>query len=125
MSKQTKRKEIAGAAVLPFRLVQLSSGKVIPTTAIDDDTYAANQELSAAADGDQVTCEYDGIVKLTAGAAIAKGARVMAQAAGAGKIATAAGASAKIVGEALEAASGDGHRIHVRLYANRRTVVGS
>ena len=125
MSDQTKRAEIAGAALETYVLVKLSSGKVVPTTAITDDAYGVNQEISAAADGDQVTCKYDGITKLRVGAAVAKGAKLMPKAAGGGRAVTAAGATAKLIGEALEAATTDGQVIYVRLYANRGTVLGA
>lgn len=124
--KLTRRAEKIGAACLPYRAVKLDgSGNIIPTTAETDDVYAVTCETSSDIVGDSIPCEYSDIVKLTVGAAVVKGARLMPQAAGAGKVITAVGASSKVLGEAMEPASGDGQRIHVRLYSNRRTVVGS
>ena len=108
---------IAGATVTQYRLVKLDStaGQVIHTTAITDVGLGA--ALQTASTGGTVPVQQFGKVKLTASDAISLGAQVMPTAAGAGKIVTAAGATAKSCGIALEAAGADGDIIEVLLVA--------
>lgn len=109
---------IAGAAVSQYRLVKLDStaGQCIHTTAITDVALGATLQ-SASAAGVPVPVQQFGKVKLTAVTTIALGAQVMPDSGGAGKIATAAGATAKSCGIALEAAGADGDIIEVLLVA--------
>jgi hypothetical protein len=101
------RTETAGGTIPKFSLVKLSSGEAVVCAAATDKPYACTQDHSAV-DGDLVTVEFDtDRVKLTASAAIAKGAEIMPAAGG--KIATySAGAGVYKVGIALEAAAADG-----------------
>ena len=106
----------AGAAIVANRLVKLDTteGQVIHTAAITDDAVGASLKTYASGDAG-VEVQIGGIVKLTAAAAISLGAQVMPDSGGAGKIATAAGATAVSCGVALQAASADGDVISVLL----------
>lgn len=111
MGIPTSKDFILGGSVEPFRVLQLSAGKAIHTTAPTQAPVCFSQG-QAGGEGDHLDCAMRGVIKLTAGEAIAKGALVMADADG--KIITwATGAGRFIVGRALEAASGDNHRIEV------------
>jgi hypothetical protein len=109
----------AGAAIGQYRAVKqgTTAHQVIATTAITDVVMGVAQ-ISAAAAEDQVPVQIGGVAKMVAGAAIALGAQVMPQASGAGKVITAAGATAVSCGVALEAAAADGDIIPVRLIPN-------
>lgn len=107
---------LAGAAVLQHRLVMLdtTAGRVVATSAITDLAIGGSTQAAAAAN-DPCPVQSLGVARLTASAAIALNAQVMPTAAGAGKISTAAGATAKSCGVALEAALADGDVIAVLL----------
>ena len=110
----------AGATVQPYRLLKLSTGKVIHAEAKADDVFGASGVDGRAID---LACLVypAGIVKLTASAAIAVGAQIMAVAAG--KAATHdASATAKFVGQALTAAAADGDQFDARLYDDKGRV---
>lgn len=106
----------AGGAILQHRLVapDTTAGRVVATSAITDLAIGASTVAAAAAE-DPVTVQFVGVARLTASAAIALNAQVMPTAAGAGKISTAAGPTAKSCGVALEAALADGDVIAVLL----------
>lgn len=108
---------IAGGTIAQYRLVKLDStaGQVIATAAITD--VAVGGSLTSASSAGTVGVQMFGKVKLTAAAAISLGAQVMPDSGGGGKIATAAGATAKSCGVALEAAGADGDIIEVLLAA--------
>lgn len=111
----------AGAAVLPRRLLKLSSGKVIHAEAKADAVIGCSS-----IDGQPTTdagCMVTpaGIVKLIASDAIVFGAQLMAVAGG--KAATHDGsATAKFVGQALSAAGADGDVFMALLYDNKNQV---
>lgn len=96
----------AGATVAKHRLLKDSSGKLIHATAATEVIIAASGSSGADSDEKFAGCLPGERVKLTASAAIAKHARIMA--ASAGKIATfSTGAGVFCVGIALEAAAAD------------------
>lgn len=108
---------IAGGTVEQYRLVKLdtTAGQAIATTAITD--VAVGASLIKATSGQTLPVQSFGKVKLTASDAISLGAQVMPTASGAGKVVTAAGATARSIGVALEAAGADGDIIEVLLVA--------
>lgn len=107
----------AGAAVTKHRALKLDStvDQVVHSAAIADLTIGVS--LETVASGEWVSVQYRGIAKLEAAAAITLGQEVMVQAAAAdGSIDAAAGATARSIGVALEAASnGDSDVIAVLL----------
>lgn len=105
----------AGAAITANRVVKLDSteGQVIHSTAITD--LPMGVALQTVASGEQVSVQTIGIAKCVAGAAIALGAEVMCTASGDGKVTTAAGATARSIGVAMQDASGDGAIVTVRI----------
>lgn len=107
---------LAGAAIGINRAVKLDStaGRVIATSAIADDCEGVAMNAVTAV-GQTVSVQKTGKAKMVASAAIALNAQVMPTAAGAGKISTAAGATAKSIGKALQAAGADGDVIEVEL----------
>lgn len=107
---------IAGGTIAQYRAVKLDStaGQVVAATAITDNTVGAS--MVSASSGQTLSVQTFGKVKLTASAAITLGDQVMVTASGAGKVSTAAGATAKSIGVALEAASADGDIIEVLLH---------
>lgn len=112
------RPAVAGGAILPFRAVKLDSvqGQVVATSAITDVVVGTNYLGNTLASGDQIAIQGGAsIAKMVAGAAISRGAQVMPQASGAGKVITAAGATAVACGVALTAAAADGDIIEVQL----------
>lgn len=121
LSTPTTSRELSGAAVSAYRLVKLDSGKMIHTTAKTETAYGANGVDSASGADEPLAITPCGIVKLTAADAIVKGAQLMPAAAG--KVITHdASATAKFVGQALEAAAADGDLILVLLYDNKNQV---
>lgn len=104
----------AGGAIEAYRLVAQHSveGQVVATSAITQVPIGGSGAVTAAS-GDQLPVHRGQVIKLTAGEAIALGAQVMPLASGAGKIGTAAGATAKSCGIALQAALADGDVISV------------
>lgn len=106
---------VAGGAILQHRLVALSAANTVTATSAITDLAIGVSTAAAAAAGDQVPVQFGGVARITASAAISAGAQVMPTASGAGKCVTAAGATAKSVGVALEAAAADGDVIAVLL----------
>jgi hypothetical protein len=106
---------VAGGTIANNVLVKLHSteGQVVVTTAITDSPLGASMN-SAVANG-LISVQQFGKVKLTAKAAISLGAQVMPDAGGGGLIATAAGATAKSIGIALQAALAENDIIEVQL----------
>lgn len=109
---------ISGAAILINRACKLDSteGRVVPATAIAD-VFQGVALTACTAAGQTVSLQKRGKAKMVASAAIALGAQVMITASGAGKISTAAGATAHSIGQALQAAGADGDVIEVDLDA--------
>lgn len=105
----------AGAAVTAHRAVKISAADTcIQSAAIADG--AIGVALVTAASGEWFPVQVRGVAKLEAAAAISAGDEVMVQAAaGDGSIDVAAGATAKSIGVALEAATADGDLIAVLL----------
>lgn len=103
----------AGATVTKGRMVKLSSGKVIHTTAIADNAIGVATE--SVSSGDQCPVQLFGKAKVTASAAVTIDDPLMCTASGAGKVSTAAGATAVVVGVALQAAGADGDVIEALL----------
>jgi hypothetical protein len=106
----------AGAAIGINRAVILDSASntVIAASAITDLVIGIALEAAAAA-GDLVPVQVFGKAKVVASAAIAVGAQLMPTGSGSGKVATAAGATAKSMGVALQAAGADGDVIEALL----------
>jgi len=100
----------AGGDIPRFSLVKVSGANVVVCAASTDFPFGCTQSDSGSTAKPNIEVEHGGIVKLTASAAIAKGAKI--QPAAGGKIATYTAASGVyIVGHALEAASTDGQVI--------------
>jgi hypothetical protein len=120
MHQDTLHTLLAGASVSAYRLVKLSSGKVIHTTAKTDNVIGASGIDGGTTDTACLVYPY-GIVKLIADDAIAVGASLMPG--DAGKVLTHdASATAKFIGEAITAAAADGDEFYALLYANKRLV---
>jgi|CXWL01.1.fsa_nt_gi hypothetical protein len=117
---------IAGAAIPQYSAVKLHSveGQVVVTAAITDVTIGFAQD-SAAAAGDPVSVATVAgtIAKGIASAAITLGDSVMPGASG--KVATAAGVTAKDCGTALKAATADGNVIPILLRPMTKCPVNS
>lgn len=120
-TRTTSTNERSGAAVSPFRLVKLDTGKLIHATAKADDIYGATGCDGQDAADLPLTIYTSGILTLTAGAAITKGALIMASTAG--KVITHDdSATAKFIGYALEAAGADGDQFLCVLYDDKRRI---
>ena len=106
---------IAGGTIANNVLVMLHStaGQVVVTTGITSLPIGAS--LNSAVANGTIAVQQFGKAKLTAGAAISLGAQLMPAAAGGGLVETAAGATAKSIGVALEAAGASGDIIEVQL----------
>lgn len=108
---------IAGGAITANRLVMpdTTEGQVIATTGITSQAMAVS--INTLASGDVGEFQTTGVAKLEAASAITLGDEVVPDAGGGGKIATAvsAGATARSVGIALQAAGGAGEIITVKL----------
>jgi len=107
---------ISGGAIGIFRAVVLDSvqGQVVASSAITQSPVGIAMQ-SAAGAGETIPVQTFGDAKCVASDAIAIGAQVMCTATGAGKVVTAAGATARSIGIALEAAGADNDIITVRL----------
>ena len=106
---------VAGGTIANNVLVKLHSveGQVVVTAAITDSPLGAS--LNSAVANGTISVQQFGKVKLTAKAAISLGAQVMPDGGGAGLISTAAGATAKSIGIALQAALAENDVIEVQL----------
>lgn len=106
---------VAGAAIGQYRAVKRSAANTgIVTTAITDVPIGI-ATVAATAAGELVSVQTYGIAKCVASDAISEGAQVMCTASGAGKVVTAAGATAYSIGIARSAAGADGDIIEVQL----------
>jgi hypothetical protein len=104
----------AGGTIAQYRVVEYGSGgTVTAANAIADCAYGVS--LISAVSGDFLQLQQFGVAKVTASDAITAGAEVMITASGAGKVSTAAGATARSIGIALTAATADGDIIEVQL----------
>lgn len=106
----------AGAAIGINRLVMLdtTTNTVIVTTAITDLAIGVALEAASAA-GDNVPVQMFGKAKVVASGSLTLGAQLMPTSSGAGKVITAAGATAKSIGVALQSAGADGDTIECLL----------
>lgn len=106
---------IAGAAITANRLVKqdTTEGQVIATAAITDTPIGVS--IGTYATNDVGEFQTHGVARLEAASAISLGDEVMPDGGGGGKIATASGATAKSIGQALQAAGGPGEIIKVKL----------
>ena len=114
---------VAGEALTRARQVKLnSSGQAIHTTAITD--FALGTVLEDCASGAMALIQSvpGTVVTATAGAALATiGVEVMPQAAGAGKVIAAAGATSISCGIVLSTAAGDGSLFSMLLRPGARS----
>lgn len=106
----------AGAAIAPYRIVKFSAADtVIQSTAAADSHVGVVSEVGPA-NGERTEVHVYGAVLVEAGAAVSLGALVTADSVGRGiAAAPAAGANARHIGIALEAASAAGDVIRVLL----------
>lgn len=106
---------VAEEAITANRALKLGSveGQVLHTTAITEACIGVALQTVAA--GQEVPVQIFGVVKCVASAAVSMGAELMPTAAGAGKVMTAAGATARGMGFALQDAAGDGSIFSVLL----------
>ena len=106
---------IAGGVIPVNTVVMLHSteGQVVVTTGIT--SPALGVAMNSAVAGGHVKVQQFGVAKVTAKAALSLGAQVMTVSTGGGLITTAAGATAKSIGVALQAALADGDVIEVQL----------
>ncbi len=106
----------AGGAINPYRIVRLSAADtVIQAAAATDSMFGVSTDLTIVS-GERVEVMVCGIAWIEAGAAIALGAPVSADAVGRGVTAApAAGVNNRIIGFALDAAVAAGDQIRVLL----------
>lgn len=99
----------AGAAIAAFSVVKLSADDtVIAAAASADLVIGVVQDVSPTA-GERVDVALQGVAYVTAGAAFARGARLMSDASGRAILAAAmVGANANTIGFALESATAAG-----------------
>lgn len=106
---------ISGAAIGQNRVVMLSAANTgIVTTAITDHPIGVALQ-SAAGAGELVPLQAFGIAKCVCSAAITLGDDVMCTASAAGKVSTAAGATAVAIGVAMSTTTADGDIVEVLL----------
>lgn len=107
---------VAGAAINPYRIVRFSAADtVIQAAAATEAMFGVNTDLTIVS-GERVEVMTHGIAWIEAGAAIALGAPVTADAVGRGVTAApAAGVNNRIIGIALDAAAAAGDQIRVSL----------
>jgi hypothetical protein len=100
----------AGGAITANRALKLdANGDVIVTTAITEDVIGVALQTVASGEYVEIMTVNGALVKLTTSAAVAIGAQLMPGASG--KVATAAGATAKSFAQALTASSADGEHV--------------
>jgi hypothetical protein len=109
---------IAGAAINAFTLVKFSAADTVVTAAAATDSIIGVTNEVAPASGERCDIIVEGIAFITAGAAIALGALLTADASGrVVTVAPAAGTNNRIIGIAFEAAAAAGDVIRVLLTA--------
>jgi hypothetical protein len=107
---------VAEAAVLPYRIVKFGAadGQVVQAAAGTDAAFGLADNLGQAAVGGRVDVIQSGIGEGEAGAAITRGALLMADASGRViTAAAAAGSNVRTIGTALASAGGAGEIIPV------------
>ena len=104
----------AGEAITAGHALKLDvEGYVLHTTAITDVVFGV--ALETVASGEMVSVALFGLLRMVPGAAVSIGAQVMPEASGAGKVITAAGATAKSCGIAVTEAGAEDELFVVRL----------
>ena len=105
------KKLIAGANITKGQVVYVSGDMTVsPTTAASKAVIGV--AMFDAKSGDPIAVECEGLMKLTASAAITAGSQV--ESAAGGKVATVGGTVTKVIGIALSAASRDGDDVIVK-----------
>lgn len=106
----------AGGAITAYRIVKFSAAETVVLAAASTDALIGVTNEVAAASGERQDVVLEGIAFVEAGAAVALGALVTADASGRGiTAAPAAGSNARLIGTALDAASAAGDVIRVLL----------
>lgn len=116
----------AGEAIVAGRALKLDSteGQVLHTTAITDVVIGVAQETVAS--GEMVAISPPGtICRMLPGAAISLGAQVMPEGSGAGKVITAAGATAVSCGVALTEAGAEDEFLTVLFLSGAKSPANS
>lgn len=105
------KKLVAGANITKGQVVYVSGDMTVsPTTAASKAVIGV--AMFDAKAGEPVAVECEGLMKLTASAAITAGSQV--ESAAGGKVATVGGTVTKVIGIALSAASKDGDDVIVK-----------
>lgn len=107
----------ADAAIPKYRLVKFGTGdrNVTPAASATDACIGVSHELDASS-GERLDVWHVGAAFVEAGAAVTRGAPITSDSVGRGVAAApAAGANARVIGFALESASGAGDVIRVLL----------
>lgn len=107
---------VAEAAVLPYRIVKLGTadGQVVQAAAATDAAIGVADNLGQATAGARVEVIHEGIAEVTAGAAVTRGALLMADSDGRAITAAAsAGSNVAVVGRALNSAGNAGEIINM------------
>lgn len=106
----------AGAAIAPYRIVKFSAAETVIQSAAAADSHVGVVSEVGPASGERAEVIVSGVALVEAGAAVTVGALVTADGTGRGiAAAPAAGANARHIGVALEAASAAGDIIRVLL----------
>lgn len=116
----------AGEAITVGRALKLDSteGQVLHSTAITDAVIGV--ALETVASGEMVSVLPAGpIVKMVPSAAVALGAQVMPTGSGAGKVSTAAGATARSIGVAITEAGAADELFEVMLLSSLNSAANS
>ncbi len=106
---------VAGGTIVQNRCVEFSAAPNVVTAADAIADVTIGVSLNGASSGEQLQLQTAGIAILTCSAAITAGAEVMVTASGAGKVSTAAGATALSIGKALTTTANDGEMVEVLL----------
>lgn len=105
------KKLVAGANITKGQVVYVSGDMTVsPTTAASKAVIGV--AMFDAKSGDPIAVECEGLMKLTASAAITAGSQV--ESAAGGKVATVGGTVTKVIGIALSAASKNGDDVIVK-----------